>query len=68
MAHEIAHEMETEMEMFVWVVAGITALETLGKVVFLASGNLPPRTSLGEVIDVVFGVTLLMWAAAVLSA
>jgi hypothetical protein len=55
------------MDAFIWTVAGITTIETLAKIAFLAKGVLPPRRTNMEAVDVVLGIALLVWAAALLS-
>ncbi len=55
------------METFVLVIVGILALETVAKIYFLSIGKLVPRTTQGEVGDIVFAIVLMIWATSVLS-
>lgn len=54
------------METFVLVIVGILALETVAKIHFLSIGKLVPRTTAGEVGDVIFAMVLMIWASSVL--
>ena len=46
----------------------LVGLEAFGKLIWLAKGELPPRTKVAEAIDVVIGVVLLIWATVLLVA
>jgi hypothetical protein len=55
------------MRIFIWVIVVILALETVGKLTWLAQQKFPVRTPGVIAADCVVGVVLLCWAIWVLS-
>jgi hypothetical protein len=54
------------MTLFLWVLIVLATLSCIGKVIWLANGELPRRQPASEAIDVVVNAALVVWAVALL--
>jgi len=55
------------MSWFLWVLIALLTLTGCGKLLWLVSGNLPPRKPAEEAIDVLVNAALVVWAAVLLA-
>lgn len=54
------------MTLFLWVLIALLALSVVGKLVWLATGHMPPRNPRAEAFDVLVNAALIAWAVALL--
>ena len=55
------------MQKFVWVILIIMAIESVLKIICLATDNLPPRSKGGTAFDIIFSAALIMWGVVLLN-
>jgi hypothetical protein len=55
------------MRTFVWTIAALTLVGVLGRLIWLAKGQFPPRSRGVEAANVAVNIGLLIWAVAVLA-
>jgi len=55
------------MVLFIWIAAGIFAVDVLAKLVLLVTNNQEPQSQTTRAIDIVLNTAVVIWAAALLS-
>lgn len=55
------------MAAFLWTMLVLLVLEAIARGIWLARGELPPRTRGATVVDLIGGIALAGWAVALLS-
>lgn len=55
------------MAAFLWTMLVLLVLEAIARAIWLARGELPPRTRGATVVDLIGGVVLAGWAIALLA-
>lgn len=55
------------MTTFLWAMIVLCGLGVVGKLLWLATGRLPPRTPFQEAADVAFNAAVVVWAAVLLA-